>query len=89
MAIESWQISRGCVSARALHSALLSHTVLTPVSTHLPVAGFIEWLLTYFLIANEEGLCMKEDLRKCYDGSIFFEKTNSKDNHPVIRNDIK
>lgn len=53
------------------------------------LAGFIEWLLTYFLIANEEGLCMKEDLRKCYDGSIFFEKTNSKDNHPVIRNDIK
>ena len=58
-------------------------------SDDAPVAGFIEWLLTYFLIANEEGICTKEELRKCYDGSIFFEKTQKKDNHPVIRNDIK
>ena len=53
------------------------------------MAGFIEWLLTYFLIAKEDGICYKEDLRKCYDGSIFFEKTNRVDNHPVVRNDIK
>ena len=59
------------------------------ISDDFPVAGFIEWLLTYFLIAKEDGVCYKDDLRKVYDGSIFFEIVGKKDNHPVVRNDIK
>jgi len=52
------------------------------------LAGFIEWLLTYFLVA-QDGIVYKEDLRKVYDGSIFFEKVGKKDNHPVERTDNK
>lgn len=64
--------------------------VLTCCSSHTSVAGFIEWLLTYFLVAKD-GIVYKDDLRKVYDGSIFFEKVGKKDNHPVERtdNDLK
>lgn len=56
------------------------------LTSHNTVAGFIEWLLTYFLVAKD-GVVYKEDLRKVYDGSIFFEKAGRKDNHPVDRTD--
>ena len=44
--------------------------------------------MTYFLVA-QDGIVYKEDLRKVYDGSIFFEKVGKKDNHPVERTDNK
>jgi hypothetical protein len=44
------------------------------------VAGFVEWVLTYLLVAKD-GVVYKEDLRKVYDGSIFFEIAGRKDGH--------
>lgn len=45
------------------------------------LASFVEWVLTYYLVAGEDGIVYKEDLRKIYDGSIFFEKTGKVDKH--------
>jgi len=44
------------------------------------LAGFVEWVLTYFLVAKD-GVVYKEDMRKVYDGSIFFERTGTLDKH--------
>lgn len=44
------------------------------------VAGFVEWVLTYLLVAKD-GIVYKDDLRKVYDGSIFFEIAGRKDGH--------
>ncbi|KAL6896485.1 Caleosin domain-containing protein [Trichoderma evansii] len=35
--------------------------------------AFFEWLATYILLWPEDGRMMKEDLRKLYDGSLFYE----------------
>jgi hypothetical protein len=46
------------------------------------LAAFVEFVLTYLLIWPEDGIMRREDIRRVYDGSIFFdvaekEKTRS------------
>ncbi|KAL6709850.1 hypothetical protein ACN47E_000635 [Coniothyrium glycines] len=36
-------------------------------------AEFLEWFATYLLLWPEDGRMMKEDVRRIYDGSIFYE----------------
>ncbi|TFB03470.1 putative peroxygenase 3 [Trichoderma ghanense] len=36
-------------------------------------AAALEWLATYILLWPEDGRMKKEDIRKLYDGSIFYE----------------
>ncbi|KAG0270287.1 hypothetical protein DFQ27_009079 [Actinomortierella ambigua] len=36
-------------------------------------ASFFEWFATYLLLWPEDGIMRKEDIRRIYDGSIFFE----------------
>lgn len=38
------------------------------------VATWFEWTVTYQLIAPEDGILRKEDIRGVFDGSIFFKK---------------
>lgn len=63
------------------------------------VAAFVEWILTWWLIAKKDGIAYKEDvswalslrkflaefsieqMRKIYDGSLFFELTGTRDKH--------
>ncbi|KAL7938007.1 Caleosin related domain-containing protein [Trichoderma chlorosporum] len=37
------------------------------------VGAAVEWLTTYFLLWPEDGRMKKEDIRKIYDGSLFYE----------------
>ncbi|KAG6015087.1 hypothetical protein E4U41_004707 [Claviceps citrina] len=36
-------------------------------------AAFFEWLATYILLWPEDGKMKKEDVRRVYDGSIFYD----------------
>ncbi|KAI0758845.1 Caleosin-domain-containing protein [Fomes fomentarius] len=36
-------------------------------------AAFFEWLATYILLWPEDGIMKKDDVRRVYDGSIFFD----------------
>ncbi|KAF9896833.1 hypothetical protein BX616_006670 [Lobosporangium transversale] len=35
--------------------------------------AFFEWIATYLLLWPEDGVMKKEDIRRVFDGSIFFE----------------
>ncbi|KAG0238218.1 hypothetical protein BGW42_006498 [Actinomortierella wolfii] len=37
-------------------------------------AAFFEWFATYLLLWPEDGIMRKDDIRRVYDGSIFFER---------------
>ncbi|KAI0757654.1 Caleosin-domain-containing protein [Daedaleopsis nitida] len=36
-------------------------------------AAFFEWIATYILLWPEDGVMKKDDVRRIYDGSIFFD----------------
>ncbi|KAI0758834.1 Caleosin-domain-containing protein [Fomes fomentarius] len=36
-------------------------------------ATFFKWLVTYLLLWPEDGIMKKDDVRRVYDGSIFFD----------------
>ncbi|KAF9271633.1 hypothetical protein BGZ68_003278 [Mortierella alpina] len=36
-------------------------------------AAFFEWVATYILLWPEDGVMRKEDIRRIYDGSLFYE----------------
>jgi len=36
-------------------------------------AAFFEWMATYILLWPEDGVMRKEDIRRIYDGSLFYE----------------
>jgi len=42
------------------------------------IASFIEWGTLYLLCAKD-GIVVKEDLRTCYDGTLFFKVAESKE----------
>lgn len=62
------------------YRAISSCTRIGTDSQTPTVAGFVEWVLTYLLVAKD-GIVYKDDLRKVYDGSIFFEIAGKKDGH--------
>jgi len=37
------------------------------------IASFFEWFATYLLLWPEDGVMKKEDIRRVFDGSIFYE----------------
>ncbi|KAF9184226.1 hypothetical protein BGZ51_003471 [Haplosporangium sp. Z 767] len=41
-------------------------------------SAFLEWSFTYMLLWPEDGVMRKDDIRRVYDGSIFFELAEKK-----------
>ena len=59
--LDKWQIWNGIKGQRC---------VMDPIGTG---GAIFEWLATYLFLWPEDGIIKKEDVRKIYDGSIFFE----------------
>jgi len=37
------------------------------------IASFFEWFATYLLLWPDDGVMKKDDIRRIFDGSIFYE----------------
>ncbi|KAF9604841.1 hypothetical protein IFM89_010516 [Coptis chinensis] len=45
------------------------------------VIAKFEWTLLYFIAKDEDGFVSKEDIRRCYDGTLFEYIANKRSNH--------
>jgi len=52
-------------------------------------AAFFEWFATYLLLWPEDGIMRKDDIRRIFDGSIFFEMAARRDEEKQRRKQQK